>query len=193
LKKIIFLSLLIFIVISPLRAMAEKADHDKPMNIEADSLLYDDLKQTSVFTGHAVLTKGSLVMRGQRIEVYEDPDGYQFGTAFSTEDTRAFFRQKREGVDEHLEGEAKRIEYDGRSDRVTLHEEGEIRRYRVTTLADQMFGKRIIYNNLTDIFTIDGQPAADGKPSATPAGRVRATLTPRKTASAEQSSEKDKK
>jgi len=30
-------------------AYAEKADRNKPMNIEADSLRYDDLKQVSVF------------------------------------------------------------------------------------------------------------------------------------------------
>ena len=36
---------------------AEKADRNKPMNIEADALRYDDLKQTSVFTGRVVLTK----------------------------------------------------------------------------------------------------------------------------------------
>ncbi len=37
-------------------AQAEKADRNKPMNIEADSLRYDDLKQVSVFTGRVVLT-----------------------------------------------------------------------------------------------------------------------------------------
>jgi lipopolysaccharide export system protein LptA len=166
-------------------ARAEKADHDKPMNIEADSLFYDDLKQVSIFTGHAVLTKGTMVMRGERIEVTEDPDGYQLGTAFAGNDTRAFFRQKREGIDEYLEGEGKRIEYDGRADRVTLVDQAEVRRLRVTTLADQFFGKRIVYHNLTDVFTVDGQSAADGKPSG---GRVKATLVPRSTAN-----DKDKK
>lgn len=170
-----------------MRAMAEKADHDKPMNIEADSLFYDDLKQVSIFTGHAVLTKGTMVLRGERIEVTEDPDGYQFGTAFSSADNRAFFRQKREGVDEHLEGEGKRIEYDGRADRVTLIEQAEVRRYRVTTLSDQFFGKRIVYNNLTDVFTVDGQPSTDGKPTPS-GGRVRATLVPRNS-----TNDKDKK
>lgn len=37
-------------------ALAEKADRNKPMNIEADSLRYDDLKQVSVFSGRVVLT-----------------------------------------------------------------------------------------------------------------------------------------
>ena len=39
------------------------------MNVEADALRYDDLKQTSVFTGRVVLTKGTILIRGARIDV----------------------------------------------------------------------------------------------------------------------------
>ena len=35
---------------------AEKADRNKPMNIEADALRHDEHKQTSVFTGRVVLS-----------------------------------------------------------------------------------------------------------------------------------------
>ena len=62
-------------------AWAEKADRNQPMNIEADALRYDDVKQLSVFTGNVVITKGSLMLRGARIEVRQDPQGYQFGVA----------------------------------------------------------------------------------------------------------------
>ena len=161
----------------PAAASAEKADRDKPITIEADKLLHDELKQISVFSGRAVLTKGSMVLRGDRIEIRQDPDGYQFGVILPEDKKRAFFRQKREGVDEYIEGEAQRIEYDGRADRIVLSDQAEIRRYRGTTLGDQMSGKRIVYENLSDVFTIDGQRAADkGK---APDTRVRATLAPR--------------
>ena len=43
-------------------AHAERADRDKPMNIEADALRHDELKQTSVFTGNVVMTKGSIAI-----------------------------------------------------------------------------------------------------------------------------------
>ena len=74
-------------------AWAEKADRNKPMNIEADSLRYDDLKQVSVFTGRVVLTKGTIVIRGDRLEVRQDPDGYQFGLATGSAEKLAFYRQ----------------------------------------------------------------------------------------------------
>jgi len=163
----------------PAAACAEKADRDKPFNIEADSLVHDELKQISVFKGRAVLTKGSMQMRGERIEIRQDPDGYQFGLILPEPNKRSFFRQKREGVDEFIEGEALRIDYDGRADQVILNDQAEVRRYRGAVLADQMTGKRIVYNNLSDVFTIDGQKAGETGRSTT--GRVRATLAPRST------------
>ena len=48
-------------------AVAEKADRDKPMNAEADALRYDDLKQSSVFTGNVIITKGTTLIRGARV------------------------------------------------------------------------------------------------------------------------------
>lgn len=36
-------------------AWAERADRDKPMNIEADALRYEDQKQLSTFTGKVVV------------------------------------------------------------------------------------------------------------------------------------------
>jgi lipopolysaccharide export system protein LptA len=160
----------------PVAAVAEKADRDKPTHIESDTLVHDDLKQVSIFTGRAVLTKGTLILRGDRIEMREDADGYQFGVVLPESGKRAFFRQKREGVNEFIEGEGLRIEYDGKRDVVTILDKGEVRRYRGPVLADQMLGQRIVYENLTDVFSIDGQrPGA----SVASTGRVRATLVPK--------------
>jgi lipopolysaccharide export system protein LptA len=125
-----------------------------------------------------VLTKGTMVMRGTRIEIREDADGYQFGVAFPEPNKRAFFRQKREGVDEFIEGEGLRIEYDGKADRVKLIDQAEVRRYRGAVLGDQMTGKLIIYENLTDVFTIDGQRTEEGGKAGS--GRVKAILAPRR-------------
>lgn len=161
----------------PVAASAEKADRDKPMNIEADNLVHDELNQVSIFTGRAVLTKGSLIMRGARIEIREDPDGYQSGVILPEPNKRAFFRQKREGSDEFMEGEGLRIEFDGKSDRIKLINNAEARRYRGAVLSDQMFGNLIIYDNLADVLSVDGQATKDG--SKVGSGRVKAVLAPR--------------
>jgi lipopolysaccharide export system protein LptA len=169
--------MVLLVAFAPTAVWAEKADRDKPMNIEADNLVHDELKQISVFTGRAVLTKGTMILRGSRIEIRQDPDGYQFGTILPEPNKRAFFRQKREGVDEYMEGEGLRIEYDGRIDRIKLIDQAEVRRYRGATLADQMTGKLITYDNLTDVFAIDGQRTEEGGKSS--GGRVRVILAPR--------------
>ena len=163
-------------------ANAEKADRNKPMNVEADALRYDDLKQTSVFTGRVVLAKGSIVIRGAQLDVRQDPEGYQFGLVIAEAGKLAFFRQKREGVDEFIEGEGEVIEYDGRADTVKFIKRAQLRRYRGAVLNDEMTGGVILYDNTTDVFTIDGG-VARGTTGA-PGGRVRAMLTPKPDASA---------
>ena len=100
-------------LLAPALGLAESADRKKPINIEADALEHDELKQVSIFTGKVLATKGTITMRGNRIEVRQDPDGYQYGIIKPLPGQRSFFRQKREAVDEWIEGEGELIEYDG--------------------------------------------------------------------------------
>lgn len=160
-------------------ARAEKADRDKPMNVEADALRYDDIKQTSVFTGRVVITKGTIVIRGARVDVTQDPQGYQHGLVTAEPGKRAFYRQKRDGVDEFIEGEGDTIEYDGKADRVRFVNHAELRRFRGAALADDVVGSLIVYDNASDTFSVDG-----GAASPAAGGRVRAVIAPRPTASA---------
>jgi lipopolysaccharide export system protein LptA len=170
------LSLALLAVAGPVNA--EKADRGKPMNVEADALRYDDLNQTSVFTGKVVLTKGTIVIRGARVDVRQDPEGFQYGVVTAEPGKLAFYRQKREGVDEFIEGEGETIEYDGKADRVKFIKRAEMRRFRGATLSDEMIGSLITYDNTSDTFTVDGGPrGTTGGPQAN--GRVRAVLAPR--------------
>lgn len=166
-----------------LGAHAEKADRNKPMNFEADAAGFDDVKQLSVLTGRVVLTKGTILIRGARMEVREDEQGNQFGLVTAAPGELAFFRQKREGVDEYIEGEGESIDYDGRADTVKFIGKGQLRRFRGAVLSDEFNAGVIVYNNTTGVFTLEGAPkpgksGSVGQPGA-PAGRVRAMLTPK--------------
>jgi lipopolysaccharide export system protein LptA len=180
-----FLSLLLTAFLAAgcaLPAAAERADRDKPMNAEADALRYDDLKQTSVFTGNVVITKGTTIIRGGQVDVSQDPEGYQLAIATAAPGKLAYYRKKRDGVDEYIEGEGERIEYDSRADLVKFVRRAVVRRYKGATLSDETTGALIVYNNNTDVFTVDaGAPASS---AANPGGRVRAMLSPRGAASA---------
>ncbi|MFM7330529.1 MAG: lipopolysaccharide transport periplasmic protein LptA [Brachymonas sp.] len=161
-------------------AWAEKADRQKPMNAEADSLRYDDVKQTSVFTGNVVISKGTMIIRADRVEVRHDHEGFQFGTATSAAGKRAFFRQKRDSGDEWIEGDAETIIYDDKADTVTFSKNAQMRRLRGAAVSDEAQGALITYDNTSDVFNVAGTPSGGGAP----AGRVRAVLSPRNTASA---------
>lgn len=158
---------------------AERADRDQPMHIEADALRYEERSQQSTFTGKVQVTKGTIVMRGEQLQVRQDEAGHQSGTMHGGDGQRAFFRQKREGLNEFIEGEGETIEYDGRQDTVRFVRRAELRRLDGAKLLDQIMGSVIVYNNLTEVYTVDGAPAAGGAPSAAPGGRVRAVLAPR--------------
>ncbi|GGD59019.1 lipopolysaccharide transport periplasmic protein LptA [Caballeronia grimmiae] len=159
-------------------AHAEKADRDKPLNIEADNMSYDDLNQKNVFTGHVVATKGTIIIRADRVDVTQDPQGYQYATGTSSGNSLSYFRQKRDNVNEYIEGNAVRIDYDGKNDFTKLTTRAVVRRLQsLTTVQDEVRGSVITYDGQKDFYT-----ASAGKDVAgpgNPSGRVRAMLAPR--------------
>ncbi len=169
-------------------AVAERADRDKPMNAEADALRYDDLKQSTVFTGNVVITKGTMVIRGGRVDVTQDAQGYQQAVVTAAPGKLAYYRSKRDGVDEAIEGEGEVIEYDSRADTVRFIRQAVLRRYVGTALADESTGGLIRYDNVTDVFTVDSGPQRNVANAGIANGRVRAILSPRGTAAAQPSS-----
>ncbi len=157
-------------------ARAEKADRDKPMVLEADRSGSIDLqKQVFVYIGNAVITQGTMVMRADRIEARQTPDGYYAGHALGSAGKPATWRQRRDGVNETVEGSADRIEFDGRADTLRFLGNSAVRRLRSGVLADEITGGIIVWDNLTEVFRVEG-----GAPSVVnPGGRVRAVLAPR--------------
>jgi lipopolysaccharide export system protein LptA len=162
-------------------ALAEKADRTKSFVIEADKPGVLDLqRQTLVFNGNAVISQGSMLLRAERIEMRETPDGYRAATAIGSANKPASWRQRRDGVDETVEGTADRIEFDGRSDTLRFVGNGAVRRLRAGTVADEITGASIVWDNLAEVFKVEGGTATPANPS----GRVRVILSPRTEAAA---------
>ena len=158
-------------------AHAERADRFKPLTVEAREPGKIDLqKQIVEFNGDVVVTKGTMQIRAGRIEMRETPDGYHTAVALGSAAKPATFRQKRDGVDEYIEGEAERLEYDARSDTVRFVANATVRRTRAGVSADEITGNLVTYDNTSEVFSVSGgsRPTA-----ANPNGRVRAVLTPR--------------
>ena len=159
-----------------LPAQAEKADRLKPITIQADSTGQLDLqKQVAVVSGNVVVTKGTMIIHAARVEISKTPSGYDTAIAFGAPGKPATFRQKRDGVDEYMDGEAERIEYDGKSDVVKFVNNAAVRRLRGATLADEITGNLVTYDSTSDVMNVSGGAAS----TANPGGRVRVVLTPR--------------
>ena len=160
--------LLIFLLFCTPASYAERADREKPINIDADQVVVDDAKQISTFVGKVVFTQGTMVIRGDKIVVVQDKEGFKLGTAYGR---TASFRQKREGLNEYVEGYAERIEYDTRADTVDFYVQAKVKRSQ-----DEVRGAHITYNSKTEIFQADSKSAASD--DSTPK-RVHAVLHPK--------------
>jgi lipopolysaccharide export system protein LptA len=161
--------LLLLLMMSCITAsFAEKADHDKPIDIDADKAEVDDAKQISTFTGNVVVTQGTMVIRGDKMVVVQDKEGFKHGTAYGH---TASFRQKREGLNEYVEGYGERIEYDTRADTVDFYVQARVKRAQ-----DEVRGDHVTYNSKTEIFQADDK---GGSPDKGVPKRVHAVLYPK--------------
>ena len=150
--------------------LAEKTDREKPVNVEADRMLVDDAKKESVFEGNVVVTQGTLQLRGDRVIVRQDGEGFSYGIAYGKPAT---FRQKREGYDEFIDGFADRLEYDGRKDQLQMFSAAKL-----TKGTDEVRGDYISYNAKTEFFQVLGSGKA-ATSANDPNARVRAVIQPK--------------
>ena len=159
-------------------AMAERADREKPTNIEANQMLYDESKQLNTFIGNVVVTRGTLVMHGEKLILKKDSAGYQFGTLFAPAGGIATFRQKRDGgKDLWMEGyAADRIEYDTKNEVAKLFKRSRVKMLDGSKVTDEVEGEFISYDTRTEFYTANNTVSGESKPGA---GRVRATIQPR--------------
>jgi lipopolysaccharide export system protein LptA len=163
----------LFLIAPPV--LAERADREKPINLEADRITIDDVKKVQVLEGNVILTQGSLQIRTSRLVVTQDADGFQKGVATGGSNGLARFRQKREGKNDFIEGEGERLEYDARNERTQFFD-----RAWVKSGQDEIKGHYISYDALTEKYLVTS--GSDGKSSsATGAAqaRVHAIIQPK--------------
>lgn len=162
-------SLLLSGLLAPPPVLAERADRNQSLQLEADSATVDEASRTSIFTGKVVLTQGTLVIRADKMTVKQDDRGFQYATALGSP---ASFRQKREGLDEYVEGWGERMEYDSKADKLQLFGQARLKRGQ-----DETNGNYISYDAVSEFFQVTGGKEAATK--ANPGGRVRAVIQPK--------------
>lgn len=156
-----------------LPAHAEKADREKPINLEADRISMDDVKKVQIFEGNVILTQGTMQILTSRLVVTQDADGFQKGVATGGANGLARFRQKRDGTGDYIEGEAERIEHNARDEKTEF-----FTRAWVKSGLDEVKGHYISYDALTENYVVTNggdTKTATGAPQA----RVRAIIQPK--------------
>jgi lipopolysaccharide export system protein LptA len=151
-------------------AHAEKADRNKGTTLSATKrLVVNDQTRTQVLEGDAELLKGTLKITADRLEFRQDATGNQFAVAIGSTARPAKFRQKRDGKDLFVEGEAERIEYDGKADTVLFIRQAVVRNVDSKgTLVDETRGARLAYDNKTEVAEMmagSGSASRDGRVS----------------------------
>ena len=155
-------------------AHAEKGDRDKPINLEADRVSIDDINKVQVFEGNVVMTQGTMQLRTSKLVVTQDADGFQKGVATGGANGLARFRQKRDGKDEYIEGEAERIEHNSRTEQTEFF----VRAW-VKSGLDEVKGHYIFYDALTEKYLVTNAGGDSKKATGAPQARVRAIIQPR--------------
>jgi lipopolysaccharide export system protein LptA len=149
--------------------IAEKADRDKPTQVEANRMSADDARRMNIFEGNVVVTKGTITLRADRLVVRQDAEGFQFATATGKP---ARFRQRqdakpgeKEGI--WIDGEALRIELDEKTQKIELFENA-----RVTRGCDEVAGNYIFVDQRSDFYEVSAGKGAEK-------GRVKAVIQPK--------------
>jgi lipopolysaccharide export system protein LptA len=155
------------LALAPLPAISEKADRDKPTNIEANRMSADDVRRMNIFEGNVVLTKGTIRVLADRIVVRQDAEGYQFSTATGKPVRFKQRQDPKEGETEGkwVDGEALRIEIDDRNQKIELFDNA-----RVNRGGDEVTGSYIFVDQRSDFFSVKG---------AAPGDRVKAVIQPK--------------
>ena len=166
-------------------AQAEKADREKPINLEADRISIDDIKKQQIFEGNVILTQGTMQIRTNRLVVTQDADGFQKGVATGGANGLARFKQKREGSNDYVEGEGERIEHDAREEKTEFF----VRAW-VKSGLDEVKGQYISYDALTEKYVVTNGAGQTKSAKGEAQARVRAIIQPKgKTAGSEQPGE----
>lgn len=150
-------------------ALAEKADRDKEIVVGADHVLFDDANKVSNFEGNVVITQGTMRVTANKVTVREDAERHKFYVAYGAPVT---FRQKRDNVDEYVDGVAERAEFDDLNDIVKL-----FNRAKVKSAQNELTGEFISYDMKRDLAEVTGAPAGTKQ---SPPSRVKMIITPAK-------------
>ena len=104
--------ILLFTIFFTSFSFALSDDLIQPIEIEADSVIVDEISGFNEFSGNAEVTQGSLLMTADLIQVQTNADGVETMKATGTVDNPAKYIQNQDNQGRLIEATAELITYD---------------------------------------------------------------------------------
>jgi lipopolysaccharide export system protein LptA len=157
---VVWLGLACIITLAP-PAWAEKADRRKPLVVDTVDPQGDNKAKVYVFPGKLVLNQGTLRIVADNGELRGDPGAMKA----IVKGAPVCFRQKKDGSDEVMRGQAARLEYDQTKEKVEF-----FNNVVVHDGANEMRGDYVVYYMATEKFEVRDR---------TPNGAARIVMVPK--------------
>ena len=150
-------------------AAAERADREKEIVLVADHWTGDDNNKVLTLTGNVVVTQGTMRMTADKLTVKEDAQKNKFYVATGSPVT---FRQKRDKVEEYVDGVAQRAEFDEKTDMLKLFNHAKVK-----SGANEITSDFISYDMTREVAEASGGSATGSAPKDS---RVKVIIIPPK-------------
>lgn len=151
-------------------AHADINDRLQAMTIDADRVSVNELKKTSLFVGHVVMTQGSLAVKADKVSFRQEESGDYF---INAQGKPINFRQKQNNSPDYVEAFAEQLDFDSKAETIHLTGQAVLRHGK-----DEVRGDSIIYNMQTQQYEVSGGKSA-GVNTGTGKQRVRLVIQPR--------------
>jgi len=152
------------VLLLPSLSFALSDDRNQPIKIKADNVKLNEKTGISIYNGNVVFTQGSLVLKGNRIVIYQ-PKGKV--NKIIVTGKPASFQQQQDKVEQLVYAEAGKMEFITKDERVYLSGNASVSQGK-----NLLKGEQIEYNTRNS--TVTAQKGADDK------NRVHAVIEPDK-------------
>ena len=150
-------------------ALALPDDANQPIRIQANTATLDDRRNTAVYTGNVIITKGSMRLTGSRVTLTADANGEV--SKLVSVGSPATYRQTPEADGSPVDSRALTIDYHAAADRVVLIEDAFLEQ-----AGNTFQGQRISYDIQRQVVDAGRSDAQDNDS----AERIEIIIQPRK-------------
>ncbi len=132
-------------------SFALQSDQSKPTNFTADKVDFNDVNQEYFLTGHVVVSRGSILVKGTKAVVVVDPDGFQKISVIGDASQLAEFTQQLDSTTiEFIFGEGELILYEEKNDSLIITGQAFTVRSSGKQWRDKLNADQIQYNLFTE-------------------------------------------